>query len=134
MSMTQCVYRDTSQKICITFAISIPNIHPFAFNEGTSGSTEHIGHGPLVALQEILRHWDSYGVTWVPTPAVVKISSSMECGCRPSTMWAWGTPDSTAPKHARIFGIIPDSSSSSMFRNSSTVIEVISDVGSGQSP
>src|SRR5699024_9483641 len=134
MSMTQCVYRDTSQKICITFAISIPNIHPFAFNEGTSGSTEHIGHGPLVALPEILRHWDSYGVTWVPTPAVGTMSSSMECGCRRSPMRAWGTPDSTAAKHASMLGSIPDSSSPSTFRNSSTVIEVISDVGSGQSP
>src|SRR5699024_3011098 len=111
MSMTQCVYRDTSQKICITFAISIRNIHPFAFNEGTSGSTEHMGHGPLVALEEILRRCASYGVTWVLTLALVKISSSMECGCRPSTMRAWGTPDSTAPNQARIFGITPASSS-----------------------
>ena len=48
--------------------------------------------------------------TSVPIPLLVKISTSTECGTRPSMIAAVSTPPSTASRHACIFGIMPDSS------------------------
>ena len=47
------------------------------------------------------------GTTMVPMPESVKISSSTECGRRPSSTCAWGTPPRTARRQASIFGIMP---------------------------
>ena len=47
------------------------------------------------------------GRTFVPTPASVKSSSSSECGTRPSTMWANGTPPWMASRQACSLGRIP---------------------------
>src|SRR5690606_32045843 len=47
------------------------------------------------------------GTTIVPLPWVVKTSSRVECGTRPSITVAAGTPPSTARRHASILGTMP---------------------------
>ena len=69
----------------------------------------------------------------VPMPSVVKISFRMECGLRPSMMWARGTPPSMALTQASILGRMPLSKSGSISRRFSTPIRPIRESLSGQS-
>ena len=61
----------------------------------------------------------------VPMPESVKISSSTECGSRPSSTCAWGTPPRTARRHASIFGIIPALSPGSIASSSVALSRLI---------
>ena len=73
------------------------------------------------------------GTTWVPTPSSVKISSSTECGSRPSTTVARFTPPRTAFRHAVIFGIMPLASEGNSSSRDSGLISPITSVLFGQS-
>ena len=61
----------------------------------------------------------------VPMPESVKISSSTECGSRPSITCAWGTPPRTARRQASIFGIMPALRPGSNFSSSVALSRLI---------
>src|ERR1700722_5840614 len=75
----------------------------------------------------------SAGITMVPMPESVKISSRMAWLRRPSRTWACGTPPCTAVRHASILGIIPAESPGSISSSSGAVSWLITSADDGQS-
>src|SRR5699024_10060154 len=69
--------------------------------------------------------------TMVPIPRSVKTCRRRECGTRPSMMCAWGTPPSTACRHASSLGDMPEESLGSRARSSSVLRRLMSSVLSG---
>src|SRR5215831_6198640 len=67
-------------------------------------------------------------------PESVKISSSTECGSRPSSTCAWGTPPRTARRHASILGIMPAPRPGRSRSRSVAVSTLITSAGRGAVP
>src|SRR5215831_18898361 len=67
-------------------------------------------------------------------PESVKISSSTECGSRPSSTCAWGTPPRTARRHASILGIMPAPRPGRSRSRPAAVSTLITSAGRGAAP
>ena len=112
------VHGDAGEEVEVASPVVVPEVRALA-------ADEHRHAGPEAAHQVArLRHPASRRLirtsrtTSVPIPLLVKISTSTECGTRPSMIAAVSTPPSTASRHACIFGIMPDSSVGSIARSS----------------
>ena len=114
MGVAERVDGDAAQQVDVLTTVGVPHPRARAANQGDGRRAEGVHDGAGVAVGEggvVVRgvaHDLSpvpYGLrirvaipgsTWVPTPSSVKISSSTECGSRPSTTVARGTPPVTA--------------------------------------
>ena len=94
VGMTERRDGQPGQEVQVLLPLVVPESTPLAPHErhGGRGISGHEGHGAL---------------TIVPTPWRVKILSSRACSWRPSRMWAWATPPSTARTHDATLGIMP---------------------------
>src|SRR5262249_52702238 len=122
------VDRDPAQQVQIRPAVLVHHGRTLAADQGQRRRPVgvHAASGPAV-------HQAHDGTTIVPNPSSVNTSSSIECGTRPSTTCAAGTPPLTARRQASIFGTIPASRVGSNSASSVPVSRVIRLVVSGQS-
>src|SRR5690625_4948788 len=150
MGVSQTVHRDPGQQIQVAHAVGVPDIGSLTPGEHALRQPEGVDQRALITALplptgELGCGWFGHrvppagsvwgaGSTIVPTPASVKISSSRECGVRPSITWACGTPPLTARRQASIFGTIPDSRLGSSRARASVSIREINESGSGQAP
>src|SRR5690606_7185508 len=99
-----------AQEVEVAVAPVVPQLAPLPPHEGDA----------LGGVRRHERGGGAHGVTMVPTPVWVKISSNSTCSCLPSRMWAWPTPARTASMHEATFGIIPPRTVPSAMRASSS--------------
>src|SRR5690606_13973922 len=111
------VHGDAAEEVEVTSTRGVPQVAALAALEQRHPRPE--------AAYEVALRLDPPGrrirhpeTTSVPIPFSVNISTSTECGTRPSMIAAVSTPPSTASRHACILGIIPDSSRGIIARGS----------------
>src|SRR5215470_1936638 len=110
VSVAERADRDARDEVGVLPAVSVPDPAAVAAHERQRGHPVGARDRRLEPGLELLRdaHWPPpSGITIVPMPESVKISSSTECGSRPSSTCAWGTPPRTARRQASILGIMP---------------------------
>src|SRR5690606_40933285 len=120
--MPEHIDGEAAQQVEIGPAILVPDGGALTSHQGELGRAVVVHHGRLPTLCQT-----HAGVTIVPNPSSVKISSSSECGTLPSTMCAAGTPPRTARRQASILGIMPDSSDGSSSASTSALIREMSE-------
>src|SRR5699024_6086008 len=138
VGMPEAVHRDAAEQVEVALSVGVPYVHAFATHEDALRRAEGVHQrmgvalGPLPLAEAVVQAGDHFahgvllpdvpagagcgsvlppsgvGSTMVPTPSVVKISNSNECGRRPSITWACHTPPVTARKQASIFGTMPE--------------------------
>src|SRR5215472_10352239 len=102
--------RDARDEVGVLPAVSVPDPAAVAAHQRQRGHPVGAHDRRLEPGLELLRgahRPPPSGITIVPMPESVKISSSTECGSRPSSTCAWGTPPRTARRQASILGIMP---------------------------
>ena len=111
------------EQVEVAVAVGVPDPAALAAHEHALRRAERVHQRAGVALRPELAETggrlddgqpgrrsatgSAHGVTIVPTPSLVKTSSSSACGTRPSSTCALRTPPWTARRHASIFGIMP---------------------------
>src|SRR5262249_60333092 len=126
VAVAEAVHRDAGEEVEIPLAVDVPHRHPLAAGDGERlARVEADLVGGIAGEDVVTRHGETPRAaqarasrrrgrrtpctTSVPTPWLVRTSSSKACFTRPSMTWACFTPPRSASMQHSIFGIMPPS-------------------------